>query len=102
MPYRPPVHQPRRPEAKGARDKAHNAETAFYRSPAWRLLREAVLARDGHRCQVRMFGCAGAATQVDHIVPRRQGGSDTDMSNFRSVCLPCHNRLRAPEHLRVF
>src|SRR5262245_33767224 len=55
----------------------------FYRSPAWRRLRAAVLERDAHQCTVR--GCRDRAVVVDHIVGRRVGGSDT-LANLRSLC----------------
>jgi 5-methylcytosine-specific restriction endonuclease McrA len=34
------------------------------------------------------------ATEVDHILSRRRGGSD-DHSNLRSSCKPCHSRRTA-------
>lgn len=30
------------------------------------------------------------ATEVDHIVPLRQGGARLDRSNLQSLCRPCH------------
>lgn len=35
--------------------------------------------------------CGAPATDVDHIVPRRCGGSD-DESNLQALCATCHNR----------
>ena len=35
--------------------------------------------------------CGVPATDVDHIVPKRQGGSD-DHSNLQSLCHRCHSR----------
>jgi len=35
--------------------------------------------------------CGEPATDVDHIVPKRDGGSD-DHSNLRSYCHPHHSR----------
>ena len=54
--------------------------------------RKAVLARDGHRCQLHIPGiCTGIAEEVDHIRPRGRGldGGD-EMDNLRSVCKRCH------------
>jgi 5-methylcytosine-specific restriction protein A len=51
----------------------------------WQRLREQVLARDGGRCQL----CGQPAQQVDHIVPRADGGSDA-LDNLRAVCGRCH------------
>lgn len=36
------------------------------------------------------------ATEVDHIQPRRDGGSD-DWDNLQSLCKPCHSRKTATE-----
>ena len=55
----------------------------------WRTVRALVLARDGHACQIRLDGCTGTATNVDHIVPRADGGSH-DPSNLRAACEHCN------------
>lgn len=41
-------------------------------------------------------GTQVAATDVDHILARRRGGSD-DHANLRSLCKPCHSRRTAIE-----
>lgn len=38
--------------------------------------------------------CGGLATEVDHIVPSRFGGSD-DESNLRALCKSDHSRVTA-------
>ena len=64
-------------------------------NPRWSAryvrLRPLVLERDGHRCQLEYPGCKGHATQVDHITPRRFGGTDT-MGNLRASCERCNKR----------
>ena len=37
-----------------------------------------------------------AATDVDHVVPKSQGGAD-DESNFQSLCHECHSAKTARE-----
>ena len=59
----------------------------------WERTRRTVLARDGGVCQIQAPGCAGVATHVDHIHPRRWGGTD-DLANLRAACAPC-NQHRA-------
>lgn len=56
-----------------------------YTSTWWRKLRLIVLARQPvcRACQ------RAAATEVDHIVPRRAGGPD-DISNLQGLCHHCH------------
>jgi 5-methylcytosine-specific restriction enzyme A len=46
----------------------------------------AVLARDGHRCQQCGKPCPHPRHHdVDHVLPRAEGGSD-DLSNLRTLC----------------
>jgi 5-methylcytosine-specific restriction protein A len=56
----------------------------FYRTARWKRVRGQVLARDGYTCVVP--GCRRKAIVVDHIHPRRSGGTDHP-SNLRSLCL---------------
>lgn len=43
-------------------------------------------APDGRVCKLRYDGCAGYATQVDHI----KAGDDHSRGNLQSVCEHCH------------
>lgn len=59
----------------------------------WRMVRRAVLERDGLVCQVRLPGCLGFATCVDHIVPLAVDSSRAqDMSNLRAACRHCNGK----------
>jgi 5-methylcytosine-specific restriction enzyme A len=58
----------------------------------WRVVRQQVLERDAHRCQLRFPGCLGRADEVDHLLDVRLGGALYDEANCRSVCGPCHRR----------
>lgn len=60
----------------------------FYSTQQWKQLRLARLRMDHFRCAAP--GCGLVAVVADHVVPRRQGGSDT-LSNLRSLCL-MHDR----------
>lgn len=56
----------------------------------WRLLRRQVLERDSYLCcECGRAGRIAAASEVDHIVPKSQGGTD-DLSNLQSLCPRCH------------
>jgi ATP-dependent DNA helicase RecQ len=55
----------------------------------WTRIREAVLARDGHRCRNCGGLGHGADLDVHHLIPRAAGGSD-DPSNLITLCDGCH------------
>jgi 5-methylcytosine-specific restriction enzyme A len=90
IPMRAPLHKPVRWNT-GQLIREHNARSVFYHSKAWRSARAEVLKRDGYTCQLQLVGCKRRATTADHIVERREGGSDDD-ANLRSVCASCHNK----------
>lgn len=52
---------------------------------AWQQQRKRALERDGYAC-----ACGAAATQVDHVVPKVNGGTD-DLDNLASRCDGCAN-----------
>ncbi|OXR49599.1 MULTISPECIES: HNH endonuclease [unclassified Pusillimonas] len=65
----------------------------------WRRLRDYILARDGYLCQCR--DCQKrlvplVATEVDHIIPESQGGTD-DHSNLRAINEDCHRKKTQAE-----
>jgi hypothetical protein len=58
---------------------------------------KAVLLVGGHRCRY----CGAHADTADHIVPRRDGGSD-EAKNLVPACQPCNSRkggARLPTHI---
>lgn len=56
----------------------------------WRRIRQQVLERDGHLCQIRGPNCTRLADQVDHIVPWDKGGAPYDPTNLRAACRRCN------------
>ena len=93
MPWKPPVHRPAGwSPAKRVRTDAMDR---FYDTAAWQRLREQIKRRDGHRCTAATCRTPdrghGGRLIVDHIVPRRQGGSDAP-DNLRTLCPACDNR----------
>jgi 5-methylcytosine-specific restriction endonuclease McrA len=68
-----------------------------YANPQWKAVRRAVLARDGHQCQIRGPKCKGRATHVDHIVSISQGGALLDPANLRAACASCNVAKRNSE-----
>ena len=56
----------------------------------WQLLRKRILIRDDYCCVVcAKKGRLTEAREVDHIIPKAQGGTDAE-SNLQSICKPCH------------
>lgn len=56
----------------------------------WQKLRLTILQRDSYLCQACLtLGRPTPATDVDHITPKVQGGTD-DADNLRSLCRACH------------
>ena len=62
----------------------------------WKQQRKRVLQRDNYICTY----CGGEANQVDHIVPRVQGGGH-DLDNLTSCCAKC-NQLKGSKSHAVF
>lgn len=63
----------------------------------WQRLRERILRRDNGLCQPCLKARRiTAANQVDHIVPKAQGGTDAE-ENLQSICEACHKAKTARE-----
>jgi 5-methylcytosine-specific restriction endonuclease McrA len=66
----------------------------------WPAIQIRILKRDHHACQhVREDTgrrCGLRATDVDHIIPNSQGGSDAD-SNLQALCTWHHRRKSGRE-----
>jgi len=67
---------------------------------AWTKLRESILQRDAGLCQAcRKQGRLTPARDVDHIIPKAEGGTD-DESNLQSLCRACHTEKTKAETAR--
>lgn len=87
-----------RPWVKSVSQGRTYTDTSFYRSSAWRALRDRKLKQDPY-CECE--DCKGKkveANMCDHIVPITQGGAALDINNLHSYRNhPCHDRKRARE-----
>jgi 5-methylcytosine-specific restriction endonuclease McrA len=79
------------PWANTPADRAHTARTY---GAKWRKARLACLRAANWRCQIRLEGCQGAASQVDHI---DQAASDPGHRNLRAACKSCHGKVTAQQ-----
>ena len=69
----------------------------FYRSKEWRLLSKVKLQDCGYRCEAKLEGCTGLATEVHHIKAiQTDDGWELrlDWENLEGVCTSCHNGRR--------
>lgn len=67
---------------------------------AWQKLRDQIMARDGGICRCKHCTASGAvkpAHDVDHIVPKDQGGTD-DPANLQAINRDCHKRKTAEDN----
>ena len=74
----------------GIRKQHHRHSAKVTRTARWKVLRMAVLERDGFRCK----GCGcGGRLEVDHVLPVR---THPDLSyspaNLQALCPPCHTK----------
>lgn len=77
-------------------EKRGNRHERGYGS-AWERVRKLVMLRDKGLCKPCGFqNRVSPATEVDHIVPKSQGGTD-DQVNLQSICSACHKMKTALE-----
>lgn len=64
---------------------------------AWRRLRLEILRRDEYTCA--HAGCWAKATEVDHIRPKEDGGTD-DPANLQAMCHTHHAEKTTNERVK--
>ena len=67
----------------------------FYKTQAWRELREQRLRFDRHTCIVP--GCGARAVVVDHIESRERGRA-VPIARLRSLCRDHDNQVKEDRH----
>lgn len=70
--------------------------TPRLRGRQWLRLRAQVLETEPRCLRCLQAGKLSAATQVDHIVPLKRGGSN-EISNLQPLCHDCHAHKSAAE-----
>lgn len=77
-------------------EQARREHDAFY-GAEWRRARLQCLRRARWLCQrCEAQGRLVPARQVDHIIPREEGGTHAQ-SNLQALCIPCHADKTAAE-----
>ena len=71
---------------------------SFYSTSQWKETAAAVRRRDGYKCV--KCGASDGWLPVDHIVERKDGGSDYDPSNLQTVCNSCHKKKTNAEAVK--
>lgn len=68
------------------------AASRGYNSKQWYAIRKQALLRDNWQCRSCGRICANKReAQVDHIVPKKDGGLD-ELNNLQVLCIECHGR----------
>ena len=74
----------------------HNNSTARGYDRRWRKLRVRVLMEEPTCRLCREIGRTTLATVVDHVVAKRDGGTDA-RDNLQGLCAPCHDSVKAAQ-----
>lgn len=91
--------EPHRWVAKFADQRRGSRQARGY-GAEWDRTRERILLRDAGLCQpCHEADRVTAATEVDHITPRAEGGTDDD-GNLQAICTTCHRAKTVREAAR--
>ena len=101
MPTKPPQHRPAhwKPSAPWQRPAVETTTKRGYGSH-WQKLRALVLSNEPWCRPCRTLYRHTKATQVDHIKPKAEGGTD-DLSNLQPICFVCHKAKSSKEGNRA-
>lgn len=80
-------------------NRSHGDKSASERGYgwAWKKLRDRIMQRDYGLCQPHIRqGIVKPAHEVDHKIPKAQGGTD-DEPNLEAICTECHRAKTAAE-----
>ena len=78
----------------GSNDRLLQPTPDYYSTTYWRLVREAVLQRDGNKC----LRCQSVATDVHHLNYNFVGTEHLHSECLVSVCRPCHGLVEHARH----
>ena len=81
----------RRARERRRDDTTQHQLDRFYHKASWKACRKAYIAANPLCTQCEAYGRVVPGDVVDHIVERRDGGSDYNHSNLQTLCHGCHN-----------
>src|SRR5262245_50363144 len=75
------------------KDARYNEKRESWQSaaPHWRKCRKMVLSASPLCVECKRIGAIVPATEVDHIIPKRDGGDDS-FENLQALCKSCHSQ----------
>jgi 5-methylcytosine-specific restriction endonuclease McrA len=76
--------------------EAKAGTTEMERGRAWMAKRQRVALAHGYQCVTCRRAWVAHKDQIDHRIPREQGGSN-DESNLQPLCKDCHDTKTAAE-----
>lgn len=95
-----PAHQADKKAGRFADHRRGSSSERGY-GATWQKMRIRVMQRDSGLCQSCLAaGRVIVATEVDHIIPKFEGGTDAD-DNLQAICVACHKAKTAAESLRA-
>ena len=85
--------------SKGLKPQSRSTDefVRFYNSKQWKSLRNYYIQMHPLCVEHERMGYIVPATDIDHIIPMRFGGSQTALSNLQSLCRECHMRKSGKE-----
>lgn len=86
------------PQPSSAEHRPHAAQRGY--DALWRKLRVMYLREHPLCVTCTLAGLTVAASEVDHIIPKRNGGSN-DTMNLQALCKSCHSKKTAKERLSI-
>jgi 5-methylcytosine-specific restriction enzyme A len=84
------------PQRNSAEHRPHAAQRGY--DALWRKLRVIYLREHPLCVHCQQHGMIVAATEVDHIIAKRNGGSNDD-DNLQALCKSCHSKKTAKERV---
>ena len=91
MPRKVETFRPAWMGTKKADGNRPNSYQRGYGGKSWAATRKQVIVRDASTCQLCGKIVQGQDCQIDHVIPKKKGGTDA-LENLQCLCRVCHAR----------